>query len=180
MNKLNRLFSSGITAFSITIILLASGCATTPMASLDPSTITAPEPIQDNSGAFMSPYTSDGVVAEWVDRAVNVKMGASIGKTAMSFAGQKAMENVPFVGGMLGSAVGNAAGRTVAIEASGGMEFIKSTSDLSFNSVDDLAVYLFATHSQSADYQKVLEATWAIYPNLQTRYFPAIQAASRY
>lgn len=150
------------------------------MATLDPASVTAPEPIQGNSGQFMSPYTSDGVVAEWVDRAVNVKMGASIGKTALSFAGQKAMENVPFVGGMLGSAVGDAAGRAVAIEASGGMDFITSTSDLSFNSVDDLAVFLFANHSQSADFQKVLEATWAIYPPLQQRYYPAIQAASRY
>ena len=48
-----------------------------------------------------------------------------------------------------------------------------------FNTVEDLAVYMYAHHSAHPDYQQVLEATWEIYPELQTAYMPAIQNASR-
>ena len=139
----------------------------------------APQPIYGNTGEFMSPYTEDGVVAPWVDKAINAKLGAAIGSQAGAYAGRKLMENVPFFGGMLGEKVGNEAGRRIAIEASGGWEYIKGTSDLSFNTLDDLAVYIYAHHSAHPDFQKVLEATWEIYPELQTAYYPAIQNASR-
>lgn len=139
----------------------------------------APQPIYGNSGEFMSPYTEDGVVAGWVDKAINAKLGAAIGSQAGAYAGRKLMENVPFFGGMLGQRVGDAAGRKIAIEASGGWEYIKETSDLSFNRLEDMAVYLYANHSSHPDYQKVLEATYEIYPDLQQAYMPAIMAASR-
>ncbi len=34
--------------------------------------------IEDNSGQYLSPYTSDGVTAEWVNKAINAKMGSAV------------------------------------------------------------------------------------------------------
>lgn len=171
--------------YSILVIglLLAAffqfGCASMSGPGIQPHEIAAPEPINGNSGEYMCPYTSDGVVAEWVDKAVNAKMGATVGKHAGAYAGQKALEQVPFIGGLLGQKAGEAVGRKIAIEASGGWDYIKETSDLSFNSVDNLAVYLYAERSDHSHYREVLDATREIYPELKERYHQAIIQAPR-
>ena len=125
----------------------------------------------------MCPYTQDGVLAEWVDKAINAKMGATVGKHAGAYAGQKALENVPLLGGWLGSKAGEAAGRAIAIKASGGWEYIKSTSDMSFDSLNDMSVYLYARHSSHEHYKDALDATMEIYPKLKKGYYKAIQKA---
>ena len=157
-----------------------AGCASAPtaapLATLRPApTLMAPEPIDGNSGKYMSPYTSDEVVAEWVDKAINAKAGASVGGIAGRYAGQKAMENVPFVGGFLGKSVGESVGRNIALEAVGGESFIRETSDLSFNSVNDLALFLFVEHSHRENFADVLSATQEIYPELKNVYEPTVR-----
>lgn len=161
--------------------LFLSGCATVSgprMAAPAELAAVAPEPIYGNTGEFMSPYTEDGVVADWVDKAINAKLGAAIGSQAGAYVGRKALENVPFFGGMLGQRAGDAAGRAVAIQASGGWEHIRATSDLSFASLEDMSVYLYAVHSSHPHFDKVLEATYEIYPEMREIYWPAIQRAS--
>lgn len=158
------------------IAILATGCMTIP----EPSEVRVPKPIQGNSGKYMCPFTSDNTVAEWVDKGVAARFGASLGATVGSYAGSKALEQVPLIGGVLGNAVGESVGRKVAIEYSGGEEYIKSTSDLSFNSIDNLAVYLYARHSSHKDYNKVFKLTSEIYPDLEKRYSRAIQKAGRH
>lgn len=160
------------------ISIMLTACASAPYMA-QPTQLTAPAAIMDNSGAFMSPYTTDGVVAEWVDKAVNAKAGASIGGMAGAYAGQKLAENIPFVGGFLGEAVGNKLGREVALKMSGGEEFIRSSSDISFNNVEDMAVWLYVNYSSNPHYQDALEATYAIYPELQSVYYQALINASR-
>lgn len=158
----------------------ASAPAPTPLTSLSPTaTLVAPQPIEGNSGKYMSPYTSDEVVAEWVDKAINAKVGASVGSVAGRYAGEKAMENVPFVGGFLGKSLGESMGRKIALESVGGEAFIKASSDLSFNSVNDLALYMFIEHSQRENYAAVLSATKEIYPELKTAYEPAVRRVTR-
>ncbi|HIM30560.1 MAG TPA: hypothetical protein EYG57_13565 [Planctomycetes bacterium] len=137
----------------------------------------APEPIEDSSGKYMSPYTSDEVVAEWVDKAISAKLGASIGGTAGRMAGERLAENVPFVGGFLGRAAGQSMGRKIALESVGGEAFMRETSDLSFNSINDLSLFLFVEHSHRENFADVLAATQEIYPELKTAYGPAIQRA---
>ncbi len=148
-------------------------------AQPQPGEVIPPDPIEGNSGEYMCPYTSDGVVAPWVDKAVNASAAASAGKMAGAYLGQKALEQVPFVGGFLGSKAGEAVGRKIAIEASGGWEYIKETSDLSFNTVEDLAVWLYATKSTNEHYQQVFKATTGIYPELQKNYYRAIMNAPK-
>jgi len=161
-------------------VVLVSGCATAPAPRIAPaSSLVAPIPIAGNNGKYMSPYTVDGVLADWVDKAVNAKMGSAIGGAVGAQLGQKALENVPFIGGFLGEKVGNAAGQAIAIEASGGAEFIRGSSDLSFNQLDQLALFLYVKYSTNKHYKGALDATMAIYPELKTVYPQALLMASK-
>jgi hypothetical protein len=179
-NKMRLATKSLITIIATSFLL--SGCmpANQKPTYLTPAELAsfAPEPIEDNSGLFMSPYTSDEVLAEWVDKSINAKMGAALGSTAGSLAGQKLLEDIPFVGGLLGKEVGEKLGREMAIKAAGGEEFIKETSDLSFNTLQDLAVFLYANYSDNKHFNDALDATKAIYPELARNYHIYIQTAS--
>lgn len=167
-----------LTSLCFASVLLMAGCAAMAPPPL-PDMVLAPTPIDGNSGAYMCPYTKDGVVAEWVDKALNAKLGSTIGQTAGAYAGAKAMEQVPFVGGFLGAKVGEKLGREVAITASGGWDFIKRTSDQSFNNANDMAVFIYAKYSTTPHYAEALNATYEIYPELKQTYFSAIQNAPR-
>ena len=128
--------------------------------------------IPDNSGKFLSPYTSDGVTAEWVNQAINAGIGAQIGSTTgAATAGSIARElgesfAVVAVVSMAGSAIGEAIGRSAAIETSGGWEHIRETSDMSFNSIEDMRRYLELRHGNDENYEDVFNATSQIYPDL--------------
>jgi hypothetical protein len=130
--------------------------------------------LENNQGAYLSPFTSDGVTAEWVQKAINAKLGASIGSAAGTYAGQKALEQVPFIGGFLGQRMGKAAGRRIALETAGGEAFIRQTSDLSFNSLSDMAGWLSAIHGTNPKFSEVMDATYQIYPELQQAYLSAL------
>ncbi|MGJ3255988.1 MAG: PDZ domain-containing protein [Alcanivorax sp.] len=131
--------------------------------------------LKNNSGKYLSPYTSDGVTAEWVNKAINVSMGkatgSAVGGVAGAYAANKVLENVPFggmLGGFLGSKAGKAVGGNTALEASGGWDFIRNSSDISFNSMSDMAQWLATTHSTKSNFVDVIKAADKIYPGLQT------------
>ena len=151
------------------------GCAT----MLSPDKINAPPPISGNSGKYMCPYTSDGVVAEWVDKGMQARLGATVGSALGATAGTEVLKQIPLIGGWLGSKGGEAIGRKIAIDSSGGEDFIRKTSDLSFDSLDDLSVFMYVNYSGHNDYQKVLSLTEEIYPKLKKEYPKAIMAASK-
>lgn len=158
-------------------VFVFTACQSTP-EPLPPQALEAPEPRTDSEGEYVAPYTSDGVVAEWVEKAVNARMGSAAGGAVGAYAGQKAMENIPFVGGMLGQRAGSAVGRRVAIEASGGWDFIRETSDLSFDNASDLSVWLYVNHSENEHYGEVIPALMEIYPDLKETYHTYIVQAS--
>lgn len=130
----------------------------------------AVEPIQGTEGEYMSPYTSDGVTAEWVNKSINASMGSAVGSAAGAYAGAKAAEQIPIIGGLLGSKVGEAAGRKAAIEASGGEDYMRETSDLSFNSLEDMAAWMYQEHGNGSNFDEVLKATQEVYPDLEQVY----------
>lgn len=144
-----------------------------------PAELIVPEPIAGNTGEYMCPYTSDGVIAEWVDKAVQVKAGSSIGGMAGSYAAGRAVRMIPFVGGFMGDVVGESVGREIAIKAIGGSDFIKSKSDISFNSLEEMAVYLYVKYSSHEHYKDALDAVMQIYPEMGSRYSPALQNAKK-
>ncbi|WP_133169814.1 carboxyl-terminal protease-like protein [Marinobacter halophilus] len=131
----------------------------------------------DNSGQFMSPYTSDGVLAEWVNLANNANMGATAGSAAGAMAGayaaNKALDFVPFglgglVGGAIGSEIGKSGGREAAISASGGWAAIKAASDQSFDSLLNMARYLKQKYGTTANFMDAMRATTQIYPEFSS------------
>jgi hypothetical protein len=133
-----------------------------------------PAPIEGSTGKYMSPYTSDGVTAAWVTKSMQVKAAGQIGSMAGNYAGQKAMEQVPFVGGYLGKKAGAALGRSAALQAIGGEAFLRSTSDLSFNTLQELAQFIYLNFGANADFNQILKATYAIYPELESIYPAAV------
>jgi len=128
----------------------------------------------DNQGQYMSPYTSDDVLAEWVNSAINANIGATagtgVGAVAGAYLGEKALEQIPFVGGFLGGAVGaeigKSVGRQTAISASGGWEAIRASSDRSFDDIASMARYLKEKYGTTGNYSDAMNATRQIYPEL--------------
>lgn len=157
--------------------LLLSACASAPQLAA-PSQIAAPQPILGNAGTYMSPFTEDGTVSLWVEKGKSARAGSAVGGFVGAQAGQRLASSIPFVGGMIGKSVGEYAGRQVALKMVGGEEFIKANSDLSFRTVQDLAVYMYAKNSSHKDYAEALALTQEIYPDLKEAYYPAIARAS--
>ena len=131
----------------------------------------------DNNGQFMSPYTSDGVLAEWVNLAINANMGATAGSAAGAVAGayaaNRALDFVPFglggmVGGAIGSEIGKGVGREAAISASGGWTAIKAASDQSFDSLPNMARYLKRKYGTTANFTDAIRAATQIYPEFSS------------
>lgn len=129
----------------------------------------APKPIEGNSGAFMSPFTSDGVTAEWVTKAMKVQASGDIGGAVGQVAADQLLSNIPFAGLFAGKAT-KALARSAAMKSIGGEEFLKSSSDLSFNTLEDMAKYMYAFHSSHPEYARIVKATVAIYPDFATVY----------
>lgn len=179
MNK-SRTF---VLALSVSLL---AGCATAPamqnVASIsDPVAkeaayqqlqAGAPKPLQGNSGQYMSPFTTDGVTAEWVTKAMKVQASGAIGEAAGQIAANQLLSNIPFAGMFAGKATKSLA-RSAAMNSIGGEAFLKSSSDLSFNSLQEMAAYMYAFHSSHAEYRQIVKATSAIYPD-----FAAVYASS--
>lgn len=173
--EVRRLRKMGLSS-DLIAAMIRSTSQTPPQATPAPAVAVTPTPsreetlaallIPDNSGEYMNPWTSDGVLAEWVDKAINAKMGSAVGSAAGAYAASKALDNVPFVGGFLGSKVGKKMGHSAAISASGGMDYIRQTSDQSFRSLEDMARYLKAVHGTNSNFQDAIKAADAIYPGL--------------
>ena len=148
--------------------------AAVPMTQATSAGLAVPQPILGNTGQFMSPFTEDGTVTVWVEKAVNAKIGSAVGGMVGAEAGKKMFEQVPLFGGMFGKSVGEAAGREIAIKAAGGWDFIKANSDLSFDSLREMSVWMKTTHGASPHYAAVVSSIKEIYPALKAPEFSAM------
>ncbi|MDB4473772.1 hypothetical protein N9023_02100 [Opitutaceae bacterium] len=147
-----------------------------------------PEPRQDTDGKYISPYLADGTLAEWARKGMGAAAGVAgtvggnmLADKAGDKAGAALASKVPG-GAALGSLFGRKASKkltdTATVKAVGGWDFIKSTSDISFNSVMDLAVYMHANHATvDPEYGMALAATMGIHPRLVGAYEPALKRA---
>jgi hypothetical protein len=164
-------------ALSLVALVMLTACAGMPR----PNEVVAPAPIPSNTGKFLSPYTSDGTVAPWVVKGRAAKLGGAIGGFAGRKVGEAAIGTVPFVGGWLGRKAGDKAGREIALKMVGGEQALRETSDLSFDAVDDLIVFLYASHwdEKNKDWNEAFDLTKAIYPDLEKRWNDAIKKAPR-
>lgn len=153
-----------------------------------PDKIIAPRPIAGNSGKYRSPFTVAGTVALWAQKPISETdngsdLAANVGGAVGRQVANKVFENIPFVGGIIGQSVGESAARAATkknIEPElPGMDAVIASSDISFNSVDKLAVYMYAKNSSHGQYARVLALAQRVYPELQDAYTPAIEKASQ-
>jgi hypothetical protein len=150
--------------------------------------LVAPTPREDTQGKFLSPYRSDGELTDWANKAINATAGAAVAGAATDKATDSAVNQlagkVPggaLVGGLLKKKAKNKAQELGAVTAVGGWDYIRKTSDISFDSADELAVYMHATHSGAdAQFAKALGAAFSVYPALKDAYEPAVRNAYAY
>jgi hypothetical protein len=135
-----------------------------------------PEPIDDNSGKFLFPYTFDGELTAWGDKALTAQVGAEAGAMAADKGINALAAKVPF-GGLLGGAMKSKAKETGAIMAIGGWDFIRENSELSFNKLSELSVYMHSEFYGDPDYETALAAATAIYPKLESGHKRAVDRA---
>jgi len=163
----------------LALVLLGFSAACTTMPK--PNQVIAPRPIPNSTGKYVAPYTSDGTVAPWVAKGRAASLGSTAGSFLGAKAGEKAVEQIPLVGGFLGRKVGEKAGRAVALKMVGGEQAMRETSDLSFNTIDDLIVFLYANYSATTDkeWDQVFNLTKQVYPEVEDRWSDAIMKAPR-
>jgi hypothetical protein len=130
-----------------------------------------PQPMLGNTGKYLCPYTEDGVVAQWVDKAIKARMGGAIGGMVGAEVGKELFKNIPMFGGMFGKAAGDKMGREVAIKMAGGWEFMRANTDQSFENVNDYVVWLRLNYKGTEHYNSVVAAIKELYPELKTMQF---------
>ena len=175
MSTYKNYFRNGIL---LALVALLSACGSVMQAPPTAAELIAPEPREDSAGKFLSPYTSDGVVAGWVEKGIAAQAGSAVGSIVGQQAAQKLAENIPFAS-MFARQAGEAAGRAVAIKASGGWEAMRETTDLSFDTVDDMIVYTYVNFSTNEHYPDVVSHIGKIYPDWTKRFQAAISQAPR-
>ena len=139
-------------------------------------TVPAPQPLTDNSGKYFVPYNAKGELTPWATKALNAQLGSAAGAKVGEEAGKALASKVPF-GGLMAGAIKKKGKEIGAVTAIGGHEFIKKNSDLSFQNLDDYAVYLHMTHASSPNYAQALATAIAVYPDLEKGYNTALKRA---
>lgn len=185
----NPLFTLGASASTSLGVSagISSGAQSAPLPS--PNTINPPAPISGNGGKYMSPFTATGAVAPW---AVKVEattdngsdLAGNVGGAVGQEVGRRALGFVPFgLGGMVGNQLGSQAGRNATRTAIPpripSAEEARATSDISFKTANELAVYMYAKHSGHSEYARILELTKTVYPELAQVYASAIARAAQ-
>jgi hypothetical protein len=138
--------------------------------------VVAPQPLASNKGKYFLPYNAEGQLTEWATKTFSTQVGAALGAKAGEEAGKQLASRVPF-GGLASGLMKKKGKEMGAVAAIGGAKFIQKTSSVSFNNLDDLAVYMHVKHGSSGDYAQALAAAMAIYPSLETGYDAAIRNA---
>jgi hypothetical protein len=156
-------------------LLTLGGCSSLPM----PEELNVPEPISNSGGKYLCPFTSQGTLAPWATKGIEAMLGNTAGQWAGKQAGDQVASNIPFVGGVFGKEVEKESTKQATMLSVGGESYMRQTSDLSFNSVEDLAVYMFAKYSNHEKYTDVLAIAQEIYPDLKERFSAALANAKK-
>ncbi len=138
--------------------------------------LTAPVPLTDKTGKYFAPYGTDGELNAWGKKALEANVGSLAGEKAGGMAVSAVGSVIPGAG-LLSPFAKKKSKELGAKAAVGGSDFIKKSSDYSFNSLEDYAVFLHAKFSGLTTYKQALASTIAVYPELETTLEPAIKAA---
>ena len=134
------------------------------------------EPIQGNAGKFLVPFHEDGNATEWAGKAVSAQVGSAAAGMASDGAINAVAAQVPF-GGLFAGAAKSKAKEAGAVVAIGGWDYIRESSTLSFNSLQDYSVYLHDQYNGLPGYEEALAAAMAVYPKLQKSHKRSVDKA---
>jgi len=190
MKLMLRLLASSLLALSVSTAAFATSAADVVKAQVilnkvieltskyqvATGTVTPPTPLANTKGKFLLPYTADGQLTEWANKTLSTQVGAVVGAKAGEEAGKQLAARVPF-GGLASGLIKKKGKEMGAMAAIGGVEFVKKTSTMSFNTLDEYAVYMHVKYSGGSDYTRALAAAMAIYPDLEGRYDDAVKTA---
>ena len=137
----------------------------------------APRPHPDNSGKFFLPYDANGQLTAWANKALEAQIGAAVGGKAGEKAGQMAASKIPLAGGLLAMGAKKKGKELGALAALGGADFIRQTSSVSFDRLEDLSLYLHLNYAGHADYVKAFAAAMALYPDLAKNHEATVRQA---
>jgi len=129
-----------------------------------------------NKGRYMSPFTPDGTLSKWVDKGLNIKAGQLTGMALGGVAGKIVAPDSP-LGAVFAASVGAAVGRELAIELFGGWDYIHDTTQMSFDHLDEMAVYLYREFHTKPTYANGMKAAFLVYPRLREVYPVVVRAA---
>ncbi|HVZ64397.1 MAG TPA: hypothetical protein VG936_07485 [Lacunisphaera sp.] len=135
-----------------------------------------PAALTDGSGKFFLPFDDKGNLAGWANKGVSGAVGSAVGAKAGEKAGSMLAAKVPF-GGLLAMGAKKKGKELGAAAAMGGPDFIKKSSSYSFNSLEDLSLYMHLNCSGNADYVKGFAAAMALYPDLDKTYEVTVKKA---
>jgi hypothetical protein len=158
---------------AILIVALSSlaGCALPP-----PDTLQSPTPLPHGGGKYPCPYSASGVLTPWAQRAIESDRG---GAKAGAFAAEMAVGAIPVAGDLFAEHVGQEMVKSAAVKAAGGREFMRGTSDQSFDELDDLAVWHYVNFSTAAEFNTLQKFLTELYPYLAENYGNAVRHAKR-
>ncbi|MES2886116.1 MAG: hypothetical protein V4709_15020 [Pseudomonadota bacterium] len=158
--------AAAMTSGNGTQLAFASPALTSPSMAAKAREALAGNPIYGNTGAYLCPFTEDGTVSPWVEKAMKAKLGGQLGGTAGAYAGQQLASQIPLFGGFLGKKIGTAVGKEAVLQMLGGWATIRQTTELSFSSAADMAAYIKSQNRTHPQYKQVIDATVQLYPDV--------------
>jgi len=135
-----------------------------------------PDPIDGSDGDYMFPFTKEGSLTSWGEKALTAQAGAQAGDMAADQGMKVIASSIPF-GGLFSGAAKKKAKSAGAVLAIGGWDFIKENTELSFEELSDLSVYMHSKFYGDPNYETALAASMAVYPDLEKGHEKAIKRA---
>lgn len=124
-----------------------------------PQTSFVVKPIRSGDGAYVSPIKADGTLAPWVTEGagrIDEFQEYVDGKNARAFL-------LPLVPNMFIEMYGDKKAMERIVNAFGGWDYIRKTSDVSFNTISDLVNYINSFGGRDARPTAWAAASW-LYP----------------
>lgn len=161
-------------AASAFLALAAGACASAGVDMPDPNLVRSPEPMAGSEGAFLSPYTAEGNLTSWAQRAVDSGVLGDV-EGYMGIDRGNLIESAFSAGKrLIGS---EATVNDATLEAAGGWEVIRAATEQSFATAEDLSTHLYANYHDDAMFSKALAVSADLYPQVRTGFVKAVQAS---
>jgi len=133
-------------------------------------------PLNNTDAKYILPFTADGELAAWAEKALTAQASAAAAGVASDKAVDTLAAKVPF-GGAFSGGFKKKGKNIAAVTAIGGWDFIRESSDQSLDDMKNYAVFLHKHYATHERYKDALAASLALYPKLEKAYVPAVKKA---